>query len=165
VSAPGRTAGRTEPVAALVPFTVRPIEPEELNLVLSDWKESYRRQFKFLPDSVYHIGMEKMIGALAMNQKLVVAVASEDGEAVLKGEVLGWLCFRERYSEDPAIVVHYSYVKARFRKHGVATALMLAAAWIPGMPILTSHIWHAPRPVRRKHLVFYNPFFVTIGNA
>lgn len=139
---------------------VRGMEPADLNFILETWKSANRKTMKYLPDSVYHVGMEKMIGALGLTQRLLVLV---DPAALPGHDIIGWMAYREMAEGDAAIVVHFMYVKQEFRNQKAHERLLRPAGWVPEMVILASHVWHAPRPIRRKYKVFYNPFFCMAG--
>lgn len=142
---------------------VNPDDTSELKRVTKDWAQSYRRNKKELPQKVYHLHMEKLVGALALTSRLEVLVSDD----LPPGEnILGWICWRPRMPEDPALVVHYCYVRKCYRGQKLHEDLLKRAGWRgPGDIIIGSHPWNAPQWLRRKYNVFYNDFYVKAGQV
>ena len=146
-----------EPVPA---YTVDLLRADELNFILETWKMNNRWTCTELPDIVYNAGMNRLIGALARDQRLIVARSVE-------GKLIGYLCYRPHRPGDPegATCVHFAYVKKRYRNQGVMTALLKSSGWLPGDVIIGSHKTKAPKATRRKHNIYFNDFFIKLGTG
>ncbi len=139
------------------------LEAPEINLLLSSWKDSYRWAKAQYAGPVYHTGMEKMIAALAIAQRLIVA---RGVGMPADRDILGWICFRERAVDDPALVVHYTYVKNAYRRQGLAKRLAAQAGWRGlGDTVIGSHKWRCPVEVRKKFRIYLNEFLVMAGHV
>jgi ribosomal protein S18 acetylase RimI-like enzyme len=103
---------------------IRPADDSELAFVCDSWVESFRRVSwaRRVPREIYDAGMRAMI-ARTIDSSIVTVARS-------RGVVLGWACY-----DDAAI--QYVYVKNRWRRLGIATALVrdahrVARWWLPG---------------------------------
>lgn len=93
---------------------VRIATPEDLVFIRSSWKTDAWKSSsagKRMSHRVFAEGMTSRIARLIPKSTLYVAYLKE-----VPDEVLGWLCL-----EDD--VIHYVYVKAAYRRHGIAKGL------------------------------------------
>lgn len=133
---------------------------DDLNFILNSWMTSYRTEFHFLPDKVYYTGMQKLIGALALESQVLIAHDPAD-----LNNILGWLVYRAQ-AEGP-ILVHYAYVKHRYRQFGLGKRMVTSAAakeTNASLTIIASHRWRVPKTTRSKYNYFYNPCFAWKGH-
>ncbi len=103
---------------------IRHARDTELNLVRDSWIGSYRRVSwaSRVPAEIYDAGMRAMIDRTLEHAGVLVAES--------RGVVLGWACY-----DDSRL--HYVYVKNRWRRLGIAKALVRGAPrvarwWLPG---------------------------------
>lgn len=98
----------------------RPIEPDEIGLVLDSWFKSYRTSdwAGTIPNHLYVPTMREMVGGLVARGAKILA-------AVVAGRVLGWVCY-ETSSRNEA-VLHFCYVKDPFRRRGLGKTLLAKA--------------------------------------
>ena len=150
-----------QPLPAQVTFG--PLDPSEMNFFMGAWQESYRWAYYKYPASVYFAGMSKVIAAFGLTQRLLVArgVGLPEGK-----DALGFICYRERRADDPALVIHYVYVKREYRMQGLAKRLVTEAGWRgPSDKIIGSHKIRWRKEDRVKHRVFLNEFFAMAGHV
>ena len=109
-------------------IVMRPAKfPEDEALIYSSWKESYSHsrwatQFR-RPLYFYLQGL--IIRDLLARAAVLVACAEDDPDVIV-----GWSC------TGPGDVVHYGWVKARFRGNGIARALL---APFEGRAVVCTH--------------------------
>jgi GNAT superfamily N-acetyltransferase len=77
------------------------------------WKTSAR---KYLTRETYDAGQDRRIDRLIFQSHVLVAFFPE-----VPDEILGWACMRDD-------VLHYVYVKAVYRRRGIATGLVAGRA-------------------------------------
>lgn len=130
----------------------------DLNMILNNWMTRNRRHYEFLPDRVYYVGMQKLIGALATEGNVVIAHNPED-----INDVLGWIVYAPTEGTD-AVLVHYTYVKHRFRRYGLGKRLLQAIGFKDETALVSSHKWDAPKATKKKYNYFYNPCFTWKGH-
>jgi GNAT superfamily N-acetyltransferase len=69
--------------------------------------------------------------------------------------ILGFLC-GDTYPS--AALVHFAYVRRRFRKRGIAQMLLEQLGWLPGQPIMSTHNTFDGKSVAQRKPVLYNPY-------
>ena len=101
-------------------FITRPLEPGDLNFVLNSWLLSARR---FSPDGgdAYFRRMEPRLKQILAEEECLVVCNSD-----LPAQVFGWISFDSRFR-----LVHFVYVKRRFRDMGLAKQLLQATQMDP----------------------------------
>ncbi len=99
-------------------YTISPVEPDELNFVLSSLKRSFREFCGELRTNDYYRLQGAVCDELLSRFPLVLEARNPDGV------LLGWLLCE---ATPQAFVLHYSYVKSYARRKGVAKALLAAA--------------------------------------
>lgn len=140
--------------ADLVEFRVP--KEDELPFILSSWFKSFRKSpwAGTLPNNLYHNCMKELFDQLVERGMYVyVAAASTDPD-----QLLGFIAFEEA----TVPVVHYVFVKDKFRKQGIGSALMRQAGasadnhWIYTHRTEDSKRFrggkHVPAIARRKEL-------------
>jgi predicted GNAT family acetyltransferase len=103
----------------LLPFTIRPMRPDEVNFVASTWVRSYLSSpwaVKIQSDEYFEHHSRI---ATAILSRGIALVAEHSTYGTLLGHAVG-----ERTELGP--VFHYAYTKGDFRKRGVARALETA---------------------------------------
>lgn len=104
-------------------YEIVPLEPAELNMVLKSWQKSYREACPDQRTDDFHLCQSAVIDAILSRWPLLLVARNPDGVA------LGWICAE---GTDRALTVHYSNVKAAYRRRGVFKALL--AAVIDALP-------------------------------
>jgi GNAT superfamily N-acetyltransferase len=133
---------------------------DDLNFILNSWMTSYRTEYTFLPDKVYYVGMQKLIGALTLESQVLIAHEPDD-----PNKILGWMVYRPPSEAGAAILVHYAYVKHRYRRFGLGKRLLHSAA--PNetnVTLVASHRWRVPKPTRIRYNYYFNPCFAWKGH-
>lgn len=133
---------------------------DDLNFILNSWMTSYRTEYSFLPDKVYYTGMQKLIGALALESQVLIAHEPND-----PNKILGWMVYRPPSEPDAAMLVHYTYVKHRYRRFGLGKRMLTSANGSNrSLTIIASHRWRVPKPTRVKYNYYFNPCFAWKGH-
>lgn len=138
-------------------YEYRPIEPDEISLVLDSWAKGWRTSeyAGTVPNHLFFPTHREMIaGLIGRGAKLVAAVNS-------KGRVAGYVCYEHK--GDDTVCLHWCYVKDPFRREGLGTELVKYA--VGDRPVvLYSHrtryakyvlprgARHVPEVARRKTL-------------
>lgn len=103
--------------------------PSDERLVVDSWLQSLRHgdaAQRRLSRGAYLVGQRQVIDRLLARSEVRVAAWSQDPELVF-----GWACV-----EPARCVVHYVYVKHRYRQRGVARVLL---ADLVGRPCRYTH--------------------------
>jgi len=111
--------------------------PDELALVYDSWVESFRKSpwAGCVRNDVWQTCQRATIqGILQRGAKLTVVLAPVVEGVHTGRRVMGWAC-----TEPQLEVLHYVYMKADFRKHGIARAILLHE----------TGGWHQPRYTHR----------------
>lgn len=103
-----------------LPMLIRPMERSDLPLVTNNWLESARKCYhvKGIPNDTYYPHTHRIIQVLLSRGGVFVMCDPEDPYTVY-----GWICAEVINNH---LLIHYVYVKRRFRKYGVGKALMRA---------------------------------------
>lgn len=101
-------------VMSQLPVRLRHAERSDLHLILNSWLESFRKAdlIKGVPNRVYFPTHHKILDQLLQRCAVIVMCSDEDPK-----HILGWCCAELM---DNALVIHYTYVKNKFRKMGLA---------------------------------------------
>jgi GNAT superfamily N-acetyltransferase len=99
-------------------YRVAELVPSELNWLLSTFKRSYRESCADVRTDQYFAAQGAICDALLARFPTILVARNPDGVA------LGWICCE---STPTAIVVHFAYTKASYRRSGIFTALLGAA--------------------------------------
>lgn len=120
---------------------------EDSNLFLSSWLKSFR-QSEFARDMknpVYFSGHEKLIKKALSRSNTICAVNPED-----HAHVFGWISFEQL---SPYSILHYLYVKEKFRGFGIGRKLF---GFIQRRPFIYTH--QTPQFDRFKDGGFYSVY-------
>lgn len=109
---------------AIIPgVAIRPAVEDDLNFILSSWLHSYLDrdndvlEIKRVRDSVAKAGHRRLVASLLSREDTTTLVAcKEDAQNV----IVGWACLE---GGAPPHALHYAYVKADFRRVGIAREL------------------------------------------
>lgn len=134
-------------------YTIRPLAPEEMPLVLKSWLSSLREDVRRrdndenrVEHGVYYDGQRaRCMRLVAASHTLAATVPG------VPGEVIGWACV------GPG-VLHYAYTKAPYRRAGVLRALLTAAGLLPGGFAVSLWTSAAERWSQAGHPVSFNPY-------
>lgn len=94
---------------------IREANTNDINFITSSWSQSYYPKSNLSFDDYKHF-QNKLMKTILHNSYNTVAVDDTD-----QSLIFGWIC-HYLYNNEP--VVHYLYVKAIYRRLGVAKALM-----------------------------------------
>ena len=120
----------------------------ECNFVMHSWLKSHRDQSKYhrnIPYLLYYAGQQAGIKKTMENSECLIA--SPKGEP---GIIVGYLVYEDRGSDD-YVILHYCYVKNKFRRMGLADHLIAEIS--KGRKLLASHYTS-----KIRNLTF-NPYF------
>ena len=145
-------ATATASTASRAEFILRPATVDDVPLIRDSWKRSYKgggRAPKCEP-LVYWEGQAELIDALLKRSHVVVAVSPEDST-----QVFGWAAFEKRGRVG---ILHYCFVKAAFRRYGVARALLQEVSALPGL--MHSHRTEDGDRLTRALRSTWNPYLL-----
>lgn len=97
---------------------IRPANTADQHFIHSSWHTAYWKTSarKYLTRENYDAGQDKRIDRLLYMSHTLVAYFPE-----VPDEILGWCCMKDD-------VLHYVYVKAAYRRRGIATGLVAGRA-------------------------------------
>lgn len=130
----------------------------DMNRLLSDYITHYRPMMRSHHKDIYSVGMQRRFARLARKNKVLLAVDPDPVARTEKRDILGWIMFKRW--EDSALIVHYIYVRMAYREQGLARALLAAAGWQPGMPIIASHKFRLNRRKCKAYKIEPNEFIL-----
>lgn len=138
-------------------WTIRPAEPGDLSFVVKTWLQSYaphakqahalkmpylstqNRQLGAILSDAYYQHTSPLVQELVDRCPILVACMPEEPDVIV-----GWVC-GELHSTGPS-VLHYTYTKGVYRKHGVAKSLVGALlAQLGSSTTIASHVTPATR--------------------
>jgi GNAT superfamily N-acetyltransferase len=129
---------------------LRTATEEDLRFVKASWKTDAWKSSsagKRMSHRVFSDGMDTRIARLIPRSTVYVAAFAE-----VPDEVLGWACIQ---STPMGAALHYVYVKAAFRRHGIAKGLTIdRVRWY------THQTNEAGRAFMESVKAQYNPFLV-----
>lgn len=104
------------PSPAAEEWRLRPADAEDEAFLCHSWLKSFRPSATEVPGVIYHRGQHEVIERLLGRSIVTVACNPED-----EAQIFGYLVHEKR---GPVVVLHYVYVKAPFRRLGLARALL-----------------------------------------
>lgn len=142
----------------LIPVRVRPFVETDTNFILKSWLRHNRQApgFADVGERTYYYNHQLLIGGIARHARIWVACADDNPD-----EIWGFVC-AEPGPED-TLVVHYLYVKQRWRRFGFAKQLLRAAGWRPGVKIMATHWSEKAQSLGRRVQAEYNPYLLYKG--
>jgi len=112
---------------------LRKAQKSDLNFIRSTWLESYRDGLavRGVPHKIYYGRHERIIRALMKRAFLMVLVRRDDPDYIV-----GWACCEKT---SGGLILHYLYTRGKYRRGGLARALMTAVLDIekPGVVFYT----------------------------
>ena len=140
-------------------YVVRPAylgNPSEHGFITRTWLGSYRlcAATRYVPDEVYYWHHHKLVEELGARDGAVWLVACDTQDA----SVLYAFCCAETAPTGP--VVHYLFVKSRFRRNGIGTALVdeIARLCDQRAVIVATHMTQDGQRFRHALPVVFNPY-------
>lgn len=141
-----------------LPVVIRPARPADVPLILSSWLRSYHDApgVENIPNDVYFAdtGHHGIVTRLLATAQTFVACAEDDSD-----NIQGWAC------DGGQSLLHYVYVKAPFRRIGIAKLLLggYGGRDVAGMEgrgaVRCTHWTRAMRAWRAKGLPYvYDPY-------
>jgi GNAT superfamily N-acetyltransferase len=127
-----------------LPILLRPFAASDAGLVFNSWLKSYANSAwaNLIPTGrLYWERHHEVVDRLVRTARVVVACWEEDPDLVA-----GWACFQEDAQAVP--ILHYVYVRERFRRKRLAAALLGQAAG--SMPAPPDRLW-SEQPIRYTH--------------
>lgn len=136
------------------PINIRDARESDRAWIMSTWLDANRRSplANYLSNTVYFGEHRKYIEKLIASSINYVAAWDKDDD-----QLFGWIC-GDRI--DDAFVVHFLYTKQKFRRLGIAQKLLCALGYIPGEPIIATHVTYIYTDTglsKRKNIV-NNPY-------
>lgn len=147
---------------------IRPASRPDVSFICSSWLKSFRDSAfaAGCPNSLYYYSHHKLLEVIL--PRAVVAVATDPSDPDL---IVGWACAE---GQPGALILHYVYVKHRFRGFGVARRLveaLLAGAGSPGQVFYThltrrgAEIARRWKDDRKEPAMAYNPYLLILPFA
>jgi L-amino acid N-acyltransferase YncA len=99
-------------------YSISPVEPSELNFVLSSAKRSLREAHADMRTDAFFTYAGAVWDEILSRFPLMLAARTKDGV------VLGWIACE---SSEEALTIFYTYVKSPYRRTGISKALLAAA--------------------------------------
>lgn len=135
---------------------IRVFVETDKNFILNSWLRHNRTANENVRSDIYFYNHQIVIGAIACNAGIWVACAEDNPD-----EIWGYICAEP--GPDHSLVVHYIYVKQRWRRFGFAKQLLRAAGWRQGMPLWASHWSDKAEMLARKVQALHNPYLLYKG--
>lgn len=135
--------------AKRLPVRIRTADEGDAALIYSSWLKSYASQNRDQPKATVYRLHQKVAKRLLEESITLVACMDDDAS-----QVIGWLCARRT---PKFLVVHYCYVKAPFRRFGIARALLSAFDHTPGEPVMVSHKGYIVKEIKDRYNLLYVP--------
>lgn len=139
-------------------FSMRAMLVVDMNRLLSDYITHYRPMVKEHDKAVYSVGMQKRFARLAKKSRVLIAYDPDPAAMGEKRDILGWIMYRRWQTK--ALILHYVYVRQAYRGQGLGRALLAAAGWRPGMPIVATHRHRLYRKQLGNYDVVRNEFIL-----
>lgn len=134
-------------------YTVRKPTSADTPFIFSGWLESYANSSPLtvnIPKTLFFDGHRALITPLLSNAQVVVACLPDD-----PGVLLGFAC-----GEPVDGLLHYVYVKAAFRRMGVATRLVDALGIKVGACSCTHWTYDLSRLKQKLSGLQFNPYLL-----
>ena len=133
--------------------------PQDLYFIFSSWLHSYRKGCRFVRDldwDVYRVGQANLIQSLLLTSDVLVACNPDSSD-----QIFGYIVF----TETPVITaIHWVYVKATFRRFGVARSLYKEAlsgtAHDINGTVYATHTNHHWGWIKQKIDITHNPYLI-----
>lgn len=140
-------------------YNLRPAEGGDVNFILNSWLRRYREAIsaRLVTDAVYYATQHKVIRAILAQPELRVLVACSPDDS---SHIFGYAVGSDFSAYIPGLfIVHFVYVKAAFRRFGVAKAL---CADLIGdrVAVHYSHRTHLLPFIDRENKWVFNPTYV-----
>lgn len=97
-----------------LPIQIREMRQSDYGLVIQSWIRHARKAFKWLPKGAFNYHFEKAVRR-ALDVCPVWVLCSND----LDDFVVGWVC-----AEPHRGLIHFVFIKEKFRRHGHASRLV-----------------------------------------
>lgn len=145
-------------MAHKVPVRLREFAETDTNFILNSWLKHNRtaQPYDRVREDIYFYNHQLLIGSIARNAVIWVACAHDNPD-----EIWGYICAEP--GPENSLVVHYLYVKQRWRRFGFARQLLQAAGWQPGRPVWATHWSDKAEQLGRKIAARFNPYLVYKG--
>lgn len=142
-------------------IVIRDFTPDDEPFIFSSWLKSYWENSDFtehISKHVFFTWHHKVIERILKYETAIIKVAALQEEPTV---VIGYLCLQRMPSVPDTQILHFCYVKAAFRKLGIAKALIKAAQVNPDTCVFTHrtdpiHWWIQNMFPRLS----YNPYLV-----
>ncbi len=113
-------------------WSIRAAEPGDMDFVGSTWRRSYdRAEYARAPSLLTYIASQRA----AIDRALAAATVDVAYSVEHPEVILGWVAHAER------AVLHYLYVKDRYRRLGIGQALLEHALGSDTREVFCSHHW------------------------
>ena len=138
-----------------LPVRIRQADEGDASFIYSSWLKSYAAQNKDQPKIALYEMHREVVTRLLESGITLVACMDDDPD-----QVLGWLCAQRT---PKFLVVHYCYMKAPFRRFGLARSLLAAFDYCPGEPLVISHKSYICKDLKDRYNFLYIPHLQQAG--
>jgi GNAT superfamily N-acetyltransferase len=116
--------------AQKLPIELRKARKSDVPFLMNSWLTSFRdgKMVGGVPNRIYYYNHHKILEQVIPRSAVMVAVDQRDPDLIV-----GWACYEVT---DGALVMHYVYVKKRFRGWGVASNLVNTILEIESPPVV-----------------------------
>jgi len=135
--------------AKRLPVRIRKADEGDISFIYSSWLKSYAAQNKDQPKITVYKMHREVVSRLLEDGITLVACMEDNPD-----QVLGWLCAQRI---PKFLILHYCYVKAPFRRFGLARSLVDAFEYRSGEPVALSHKGYVCKDLKGRYEFLYVP--------
>ena len=132
-----------------LPVRIRKADEGDTSFIYSSWLKSYASQNKDQPKITVYKMHRSVVRRLLEEGITLVACMEDDPD-----QVLGWLC---AHRIPKFLILHYCYVKAPFRRFGLARSLVDAFEYRAGEPVAISHKGYICKDLKGRYEFLHIP--------
>lgn len=141
----------------MIDITMRPHKDEDKDFIFSSWLKSFvglSLMTRGIPRKIAFNMQKKVVEACVDRASIIVATPNDDPDLIL-----GYVVF-ERFKGE--VICHYIYVKASYRRLGLAKTFLDIVRLGKAQPVITTHMTELGMNLKRENLI-YNPYLLMTG--
>jgi GNAT superfamily N-acetyltransferase len=145
------------------PIALRAKTDHDLARIFKDWLQSARNApgYAAVPNETYYWNHHRLIETLWIDPTALFVVACDPNDPT---KIFGWLCGQraDTAGGGDAMIVHYVYVVKRYRRLGIASALLKAFDGRENktLPVVVTAISPAGRELLGRSPWIFNPYIL-----
>lgn len=136
-------------------LVIRSYDEKDLPLIYKSWLVSFRdsNHLESVIDKQIYFGNHKRIIAKILDKSTCLIAANPEDD----NHILGYIVFDKH---NGLKILHYIYVKAPYRRLGIANFLRKFAFTNESHPIVTSHYTRMSSILKDKWQLVFNPYIL-----